>query len=177
MATQHLGRATDRVTGGELHHRRTTKNKKTAGRPAVLFHVWQPLAIDKILSRSVSAALAPLRDARGARRGEPHALDAIINEGTLTIGWIGPALLGILIAAFGCPRMFSTGLRRRVVCDLPLVSHPRLGVQYPSAAHCSHPAACRAAFARCCAGGFAITAPHESSNVRPTMQGTKKSRR
>jgi len=28
-------------------------------------------------------------------------LDAIINEGTLTIGWVGPALLGILIAAFG----------------------------------------------------------------------------
>ena len=26
-------------------------------------------------------------------------LDAIINERTLTIGWIGPALLGILIAA------------------------------------------------------------------------------
>jgi len=28
-------------------------------------------------------------------------LDAIINEGTLTIGWVGPALLGILITAFG----------------------------------------------------------------------------
>jgi len=28
-------------------------------------------------------------------------LDAIINEETLTIGWVGPALLGILIAAFG----------------------------------------------------------------------------
>jgi len=28
-------------------------------------------------------------------------LDAIIDEGTLTIGWIGLALLGILIAAFG----------------------------------------------------------------------------
>jgi len=28
-------------------------------------------------------------------------LDAIIDEGTLTIGWVGPALLGILIAAFG----------------------------------------------------------------------------
>ena len=28
-------------------------------------------------------------------------LDAIINEGTLTLGWVGPALLGILIAAFG----------------------------------------------------------------------------
>ena len=28
-------------------------------------------------------------------------LDAIINEGTLAIGWVGPALLGILIAAFG----------------------------------------------------------------------------
>jgi hypothetical protein len=27
-------------------------------------------------------------------------LDAIINEGTLTIGWVGPALLEILIAAF-----------------------------------------------------------------------------
>ena len=34
--------------------------------------------------------------------GEPRALDAIISEGTLTIGWVGPALLGILIAAFGC---------------------------------------------------------------------------
>ncbi len=28
-------------------------------------------------------------------------LNAIIDEGTLTIGWVGPALLGILIAAFG----------------------------------------------------------------------------
>ena len=28
-------------------------------------------------------------------------LDAIIDEGTLTLGWVGPALLGILIAAFG----------------------------------------------------------------------------
>jgi hypothetical protein len=28
-------------------------------------------------------------------------LDAILDEGTLTIGWVGPALLGILIAAFG----------------------------------------------------------------------------
>ena len=28
-------------------------------------------------------------------------LDAIINEGTRTIGWVGPARLGILIAAFG----------------------------------------------------------------------------
>jgi len=28
-------------------------------------------------------------------------LDAIIDEGTLTIGWVGPARLGILIAAFG----------------------------------------------------------------------------
>ena len=28
-------------------------------------------------------------------------LDAIIDEGTLTIGWVGSALLGILIAAFG----------------------------------------------------------------------------
>jgi hypothetical protein len=28
-------------------------------------------------------------------------LDVIIDEGTLTIGWVGPALLGILIAAFG----------------------------------------------------------------------------
>jgi len=28
-------------------------------------------------------------------------LDAIIDEGTPTIGWVGPALLGILIAAFG----------------------------------------------------------------------------
>ena len=28
-------------------------------------------------------------------------LDAIIDEGTLTIGWVGPALLVILIAAFG----------------------------------------------------------------------------
>ena len=28
-------------------------------------------------------------------------LDAIINEGTLAIGWVGPVLLGILIAAFG----------------------------------------------------------------------------
>ena len=27
-------------------------------------------------------------------------LDAIINEGTLTIGWVGPALFGILFAAF-----------------------------------------------------------------------------
>jgi hypothetical protein len=26
---------------------------------------------------------------------------AIINEGMLTVGWVGPALLGILIAAFG----------------------------------------------------------------------------
>ena len=42
-----------------------------------------------------------MRDGRDADRGEPRALDAIINEGTLTIGWIGPALLGILIAAFG----------------------------------------------------------------------------
>ena len=66
-----------------------------------MFHLWQLLAIDKILPRSVSAALAPLRDARGAKRCEPRALDAITNEGTLTIGWVGPALLGILIAAFG----------------------------------------------------------------------------
>ena len=28
-------------------------------------------------------------------------LDAIIDEGTLTIGQVGPALLGILIVAFG----------------------------------------------------------------------------
>jgi hypothetical protein len=28
-------------------------------------------------------------------------LDAIMDEGTLTIGWVGPARLGILIAAFG----------------------------------------------------------------------------
>jgi len=41
------------------------------------------------------------RDGRDADRGEPRALDAIIDEGTLTIGWVGPALLGILIAAFG----------------------------------------------------------------------------
>ena len=41
------------------------------------------------------------RDGRDADRGEPHVLDAIINGGTLTIGWVGPALLGILIAAFG----------------------------------------------------------------------------
>ena len=47
--------------------------------------------------------LAERRPRRPRRReaGEPRALDAIINEGTLTIGWVGPALLGILIAAFG----------------------------------------------------------------------------
>jgi len=28
-------------------------------------------------------------------------LDAIIDERTLTIGWVSPAMLGILIAAFG----------------------------------------------------------------------------
>ena len=28
-------------------------------------------------------------------------LDAIMDEGTLTIGWVGPARLGILFAAFG----------------------------------------------------------------------------
>ena len=41
------------------------------------------------------------RDGRDAYRDEPRVLDTIINEGTPTIGWIGPALLGILIAAFG----------------------------------------------------------------------------
>ena len=49
----------------------------------------------------MSAALAPVRAARIAKRGEPRALDAIINEGTLTMEWVGPAPMGILIAAFG----------------------------------------------------------------------------
>ena len=47
-----------------------------------------------------------LRRQPHAARGAGHAggasnLDAIIDEGTLTIGWVGPALLGILIAVFG----------------------------------------------------------------------------
>ena len=37
---------------------------------------------------------------RAPRSGASN-LDAIIDKGTLTIGWVGPALLGILIAAFG----------------------------------------------------------------------------
>jgi hypothetical protein len=52
-------------------------------------------------------------------------LDAILDEGTLTIGWVGPALLGILIAAFGwagrvfewlwslATWLFSGGMERR----------------------------------------------------------------
>ena len=37
-----------------------------------------------------------------------RALHPIINEGTLMIGWVGPALLGILITAFGwAARAFS----------------------------------------------------------------------
>jgi len=47
------------------------------------------------------AARAAKRGDADAKRGEPHALDAIMDEGTLAIGWVGPALLGILIAAFG----------------------------------------------------------------------------
>ena len=42
--------------------------------------------------------------AHAARAATPMGasnLDAIIDEGTPTIGWVGPALLGILIAAFG----------------------------------------------------------------------------
>ncbi len=47
-----------------------------------------------------------VRHQSGDRAGHADAkrasnLDAIIDEGTLTIGWVGPALLGILIAAFG----------------------------------------------------------------------------
>ena len=52
------------------------------------------------LRRQPHAARAAKRGHADAKRGEPHALDAIIDEGTLTIGWVGPALLGILIAAF-----------------------------------------------------------------------------
>jgi len=37
-------------------------------------------------------ARAAKRGDADAKRGEPHALDAIINEGTLTIGWVSPAL-------------------------------------------------------------------------------------
>ena len=47
------------------------------------------------------AVRAAKRGDADAKRGEPHALDAIMDEGTLAIGWVGPALLGILIAAFG----------------------------------------------------------------------------
>ena len=45
-------------------------------------------------------ARAAKRGDADAKRGEPHALGAIINEGTLTIGWVGPALFSILFAAF-----------------------------------------------------------------------------
>ena len=34
------------------------------------------------------------REGRDAGRGEPHALDAIIDEGTLTIGWAGVRVAG-----------------------------------------------------------------------------------
>jgi len=43
---------------------------------------------------------APRSVATPTRSGTSN-LDAIINEGTLTTGWVGPARLGILIAAFG----------------------------------------------------------------------------
>ena len=33
-----------------------------------------------------------------------------------------------------CLGLSFTGLRQQAMCDLPLVSHPRLGVQYPSVA-------------------------------------------
>ncbi len=42
-----------------------------------------------------------LRSEAPPTRSGASNLDAIIDEGTLTIGWVGPALLGILIAAFG----------------------------------------------------------------------------
>jgi hypothetical protein len=41
------------------------------------------------------------RSAATPTRSGASNLDATIDEGTLTIGWVGPALLGILIAAFG----------------------------------------------------------------------------
>ncbi len=54
----------------------------------------------KLAGPRAGAALA--HAARGwLRRWGASDLDAIIDEGTLTIGWVGPALLRILIAAFG----------------------------------------------------------------------------
>jgi len=47
------------------------------------------------------------RSAATPTRSGASNLDAIINEGTLTIGWVGPALLGILIAAFGWADHFA----------------------------------------------------------------------
>ena len=48
-----------------------------------------------------SPRFAPRALRSGATPMGASNLDAIINEGTPTIGWVGPALLGILIAAFG----------------------------------------------------------------------------
>ena len=41
------------------------------------------------------------RPDRFAFGGNLSGLELKIGKGTLTIGWVGPALLGILIAAFG----------------------------------------------------------------------------
>jgi len=57
-----------------------------------------------LASRPIPTRLVPPSPTPRAMLATPMGasnLDAIIDEGTPTIGWIGPALLGILIAAFG----------------------------------------------------------------------------
>ena len=53
-------------------------------------------SLNQCAQRGFSESVVPNRAilATPTRSGASN-LDAIINEGTLTIGWVGPALLGI----------------------------------------------------------------------------------
>ena len=55
----------------------------------------------KVTVQCVTPTPRALRSVATPTRSGASNLDAIIDEGTLAIGWVGPALLGILIAAFG----------------------------------------------------------------------------
>jgi len=68
--------------------------------PGGLSSQWAVLA--RIVSGLLGGGFGTLRAPRSvAMPMGASNLDAIMDEGTLTIGWVGPARLGILIAAFG----------------------------------------------------------------------------